>query len=152
MATVSHVESPFNSTTGYGQTSPRCDDVPGGMMAAMLDTAVKNISSSDVWEALSMPAGAVVTEVGIGVITAEGGTITVDVGITGGATDGFLDGVSLNATAGICHNSLNAATAADTHSAGYYFASADTIDVLFNNAMDAGKFVIWCKYFLTNLN
>ena len=77
---------------------------------------------------------------------------TADVGFTGDGPDGFLDGVNLNSTAGTTYNSLNAATAADTYSGGRYQAAEDTIDVKFVNAMDAGKYVVWCKFFKTNLN
>jgi len=152
MATVSNVESPFNSSSGYGMTSPRTDDVPGGVMAAMIDCSVQNMGAGDIWEAMTIPAGSVIVEVGISIITAEGGTATADVGFTGDGPDGFLDGVNLDSTAGITYNSLNAATGADTYSGGRYQAAEDTLDVLFVNAMDAGKYVVFCKYILTNLN
>ena len=136
MATVSNVESPFNSSSGYGYTSPRTDDVPGGVMAAMIDCSVQNMGAGDIWEAL----------------TAEGGTATVDIGFTGDSPDGFIDGADLNAAVGITYNSLNAATGADAFSGGRYQAAEDTLDVKFVNAMDAGKYVVFCKYILTNLN
>ncbi len=142
MATVSYSDSKLKSK---GQL-----DVPHGFMAAVYDSASTgdgNLAADDVWEALNIPAGSVVTEVGVAIITAEGGTATVDVGITGVSADGFLDGVNLNAAAGICYHSVNAASAADTHSSGRYFSTADTIDLLFKNAMDAGKYMVWCRYF-----
>ena len=136
MATVSNVESPFNSSSGYGMTSPRTDDVPGGVMAAMIDCSVQNMGAGDIWEAITIPAGAVI----------------VEVGISGDSPDGFIDGADLNAAVGITYNSLNAATGADAFSGGRYQAAEDTLDVKFVNAMDAGKYVVFCKYILTNLN
>lgn len=144
MATVSYSDKKTMADGGV--------DIPLGFMAAVIDTTSGgdgNVSSSDIWEALSIPADAVVTECGLAVLTAEGGTATVDVGLTGSGPDGFLDGVSINAAAGTCFNSLNAATGADTHSGGHYFSSADTIDVLFNNACDAAKIMVWCRFFIS---
>jgi len=142
MATVSYSDSYLKSK---GQL-----DVPQGFLCAVYDSASTgdgNLGSGDIWEALSIPAGAVVTEVGLSVMTAEGGAATVDVGTTGGTADGFLDGADINVTAGITYNSLNAATGADTFSGGYYFSSADTIDVKTTAACDAAKIMVWCRYF-----
>jgi hypothetical protein len=142
MATVSYADSYLKSLGVL--------DVPQGFMCSVYDSLSAgdgNLSAADIWEALSIPAGSVVTEVGIAILTAEGGTATADVGLTGVSADGFLDGVNLNAAAGICYNSLNTSAAADTYSSGHYFSSADTIDVLFNNAMDAGKYMVWCRLF-----
>ena len=142
MATTSYSDSYLKSK---GQL-----DVPQGFLCSVYDSASTgdgNLDAADIWEALTIPAGSVVTEVGMAILTAEGGTATADVGLTGVSADGFLDGVNLNAAAGICYHSVNAATGADTYSSGHYFSSSDTIDVLFNNAMDAGKYMVWCRYF-----
>lgn len=152
MATVSHKEGPFDSSSGFGNTSPQTDALPGGLMAAMIDCSVQNMSAGDIFEAITIPADSIVVEVGVSILVAEGGTATADVGFTGDGPDGFLDGVDLNAAVGITYNSLNAATGADTYSGGRYQASEDTLDIKFVNAMDAGKYVVWCKFFKTNLN
>ena len=110
------------------------------------------MGAGDILEAIKIPADSIVVEVGISILVAEGGTATADIGFTGDGPDGFLDGVDLNAAVGITYNNLNAATGADTYSGGRYQASEDTIDVKFVNAMDAGKYVVWCKFFKTNLN
>ena len=152
MATVSHKEGPFDSSSGYGMTSPQTDAMPGGVMAAMIDCSVQNMGAGDILEAITIPAGSIVVEVGVSILVAEGGTATADVGFTGDGPDGFLDGVNLNDSAGITYNSLNAATGADSYSGGRYQAAEDTLDIKFVNAMDTGKYVIWCKFFKTNLN
>jgi len=142
MATVSYADSYLKSLGVL--------DIPQGFMCSVYDSLSAgdgNLSAADIWEALSIPAGSVVTEVGIAILTTESGTATADVGLTGVSADGFLDGVDLTAAAGICYNSLNAATGADTYSSGHYFSSADTIDVLFNNAMNEGKYMVWCRLF-----
>ncbi len=56
------------------------------------------LTSADILEVIKVPAQTLVTHVALEVTTAEGGTLTVDVG-DGDNTDGYLDGVNANATA-----------------------------------------------------
>jgi len=149
MATISNVEGPFNSSLGYGMTSPRTDDVPGGVIAAMIDTSVKNMASSDVYEAINIPAGAIVIAAGVVCLTAEGATATVDLG-DGDDPDGFIDAANVN-SAGLSSSSIQD-DGTFAYSGGRYYSSDDTIDVTAKAALDAAKFVVWCKYILTNLN
>ena len=147
MATVSHKEGPFDSSSGYGNTSPQTDAMPGGIMAAMIDTAVQNLAADDIWQAMTVPAGSIVVAVGAVILTAEGGTLTIDVG-DGDDVDGYLDGSNGN-SAGASYSSINGTTA---YSGGRYYSAEDTIDVKAINAADAAKIVVWCKFFKTNLN
>ena len=147
MATVSHKEGPFDASSGYGNTSPQTDAMPGGMMAAMIDTAVQNLAADDVWEAITVPAGSIVVAAGAVILTAEGGTLTIDLG-DGDDIDGYLDGSNGN-SAGASYSSINGTTA---YSGGRYYSSEDTIDLVAKNAADAAKIVVWCKFFKTNLN
>ena len=110
----------------------------GGYASAIIDCSVDNISDEAVWQALSFPAGTMVTEVGAVCITAEGGTLTIDVGFTGGTVDQFLDGVNMN-DVGVGYTSAAAGTP-------MYLASADTIDVLFKDAADAAKILLYARY------
>ena len=81
MATVSHKEGPFDSASGYGNTSPHTDAMPGGMMAAMIRHCCTKFSpAGDIWQAITVPAGSIVVAVGAVILTAEGGTLTIDVG------------------------------------------------------------------------
>ena len=56
------------------------------------------LTSADILEVIKVPAKTLVTHVALEVTTAEGGTLTVDVG-DGDNPDGYLDGVNANATA-----------------------------------------------------
>ena len=147
MATVSHKEGPFDSSSGFGNTSPQTDAMPGGIMAAMIDTAVQNLAADDIWQAMTVPAGSIVVAVGAVILTAEGGTLTIDVG-DGDDVDGYLDGSNGN-SAGASYSSINGTTG---YSGGRYYSAEDTIDVKAINAADAAKIVVWCKFFKTNLN
>ena len=79
------------------------------------------------------------------VLTAEGGTATADIGITGGDVDCLIDGVDLNGTAGTLTWSGSASTA-EVHSVGGATAGYTTPDggvtfsLLANNALDTGIF------------
>ena len=89
------------------------------------------LTSADVLEVIKVPAQTLVTHVALEVTTAEGGTLTVDVG-DGDNTDGYLDGVNANATAAYL-----TVAGTDAYEAGKYYTAADTIDIVLNNAADA---------------
>ena len=52
-----------------------------GIIENQMDFSATNVAASDVVEALSIPAGTLVTYVGIEVTTVEGGTLTFVVGM-----------------------------------------------------------------------
>ena len=62
--------------------------MPPGVKAAMIDCSVQNMGAGDILEAIKIPAGSIIVEVGISILVAEGGTATADVGFTG---DGQMD-------------------------------------------------------------
>lgn len=113
-----------------------------------------NIGDEDTVLALDVAEGDFVLLVALEVLTAEGGTLTIDVG-DGDDPDGYLDGVNANATAGTRYVSYQTYTVdvtnadlelPDTLSAGIlgivggkYYAAADTIDMLYKDAADAAK-------------
>ena len=93
-------------------------------------------AQNDVLQVLDIPAETIVMEAGIEVLTALSANVTLDLGITGGDVDIFVDG-DTNATG------FSAATATARH-----VASADTLDVLvLSAAAAAGKirvFAVLC--------
>ena len=89
------------------------------------------LTATDVLEVIKVPADTLVTNVILNVTTAEGGTLTIDVG-DGDDPDGFLDGVNANATAAYLPVAGTAA-----YEQGKYYTAADTIDVTTVNAADA---------------
>ena len=135
-------------TTGDGYELP--NNASGQLFAlkCRIDTATTNVTSGNVAKAFIIPADTVVREVILIVRTAEGGTLTVDVGDYLIATDaavtadGYLDGVNCNATAGTAYNSLSSD---DTYGGGggtngygkVYTSRNSYIGVLFNNTADA---------------
>jgi len=92
-----------------------------------------------------VPEGHMHVSTVVEVLTAEGGTCTADIGITGGDVDCLIDGVDLNGTAGTLTWSGSASTA-EVHSVGGATAGYTTPDggvtfsILMNNAADAAKF------------
>ena len=89
------------------------------------------LAAADVLEVIKVPANTLVTHVALNVTTAEGGTLTVDVG-DGDNPDGYLDGVNANATAAYL-----TVAGTDAFEAGKFYTAADTIDIVLNNAADA---------------
>ena len=89
------------------------------------------LTSADILEVIRVPANTLVTNVALNVTTAEGGTLTIDVG-DGDNPDGYLDGVNGNATAAYL-----TVAGTDAFEAGKFYTAADTIDVKINNAADA---------------
>jgi hypothetical protein len=88
------------------------------------------LGAADVLEVIRVPANTYVTNVALNVTTAEGGTLTVDVG-DGDNPDGYLDGVNANATAAYL-----TVAGTDAYESGKFYTAADTIDVVTVNAAD----------------
>ena len=90
-------------------------------------------AQNDVLRAMDIPAETVIMEAGIEVLTACSGSVTLDLGITGGDVDIYTDG-DTNATG------YSTLTATARHVA----AAADTLDVLvLSAASSAGKIRVW---------
>ena len=89
------------------------------------------LTSGDILEVIRVPANTLVTNVALNVTTAEGGTLTVDVG-DGSNDDGYIDGVNANATAAYI-----TVAGTDAYEQGRFYTAADNIDVKLNNAADA---------------
>ena len=89
--------------------------------------------NGDVLQVLDIPAETLIMEAGIEVITALSSSATMDLGITGGDVDIYVDGDG-NATG----------YAALTATARHVSASADTLDILIGGAdSSAGKIRVW---------
>ena len=90
-------------------------------------------SNGDVINALDIPAETLIMEAGIEVITALSSSATMDLGITGGDVDRYVDG-DTNATG----------YATLTATARVVVATADTLDILTAGAdSSAGKVRVW---------
>ena len=89
------------------------------------------LAATDVLEVIRVPANTLVTHVALNVTTAEGGTLTIDVG-DGTDPDGYLDGVNANTAAAYITDGGSAAALGH----GKFYTAADTIDVTTVNAAD----------------
>lgn len=101
------------------------------LIEQVIDFSVNNASATDVLEVIPVPAMTSVLQVGWEVITAEGGTATIDIG------DGDDDDYWKSAA------DANDATVMDVSGTAHHYATADTIDITCNNDMDAAKVRIW---------
>ena len=90
-------------------------------------------AQNDVLQVLDIPAETLIMQAGLEVITACSSSFTMDLGITGGDVDNFVDG-DANATG---YSVL-------TNTANLVVASADTLDILTAGAASsAGKVRVW---------
>jgi hypothetical protein len=108
------------------------------IVAARSAAGATALTSTDVLQVISLPAKTLVLAVGADVTTAEGATLTLDVG-DGSDTDGWLDGINANSATSYC--SIAPAltegtpnTLVPAYGQGKYYTAADTIDVLINNS------------------
>lgn len=97
------------------------------------DCSETNLVAGDTYQALHIPANTLITDVVVEVVTAEGGTGTIDVG-DGADPDGWCDGTNVN--------SATTTLGAGALKAGKVYPSVDTLDVLVNNALDAAVFKV----------
>ena len=114
-----------------------------------IDTATTNVASGEVVKLMTIPSETAILAVWANVTTAEGGTLTIDVGDYTTSTDaaidadGFLDGVNGNSVAISQSRTITLTegtpnTIAPAYYAGKgYTAAGAYLGVLFNNAADA---------------
>lgn len=102
---------------------------------------IAGLVATDTIEALYLPAGSQVLFAGLQVVEPIGGTVsvaTVDLGITGGDVDAFVDGFDLKAAAAGAY--ATPASAAITPAT--FFASAGAVSILMatqTGAISSGK-------------
>ena len=111
------------------------------IIAARSAAGATALAASDVLEVIPVPAGTLVSNVGMSVTTAAGVTSTIAIG-DGSAAAGYLAATSANAT-GISGGVpvLSAGAFAPTLSGGKVYAAADTIDVTIGTAVPAAAVV-----------
>jgi hypothetical protein len=104
-----------------------------------VDFSATSRLQNDVLQLFAIPAKTQVNKVQYDVTTAEGGTLTFDIG-DGSDVDGFIDGANGNAvgsgvnTLALTEGAPNTVTG---YSNGKYYSAADTIDLLVLNDADA---------------
>ena len=127
----------YNRTGAGGTTGHPANGRTPYLVENTIDISAINSSSGtangDVVNALDIPAETLIMEAGIEVITALSSSATMDLGITGGDVDRYVDG-DTNATG---YSTLTA-------TARVVVASADTLDILTGGAdSSAGKVRVW---------
>ena len=127
----------YNVTGAGGTTGHPSNGRTPYLVENTIDISAINSSSGtangDVVNALDIPAETLIMEAGIEVITALSSSATMDLGITGGDVDRYVDG-DTNATG----------YATLTATARVVVATADTLDILTAGAdSSAGKVRVW---------
>jgi hypothetical protein len=127
----------FDVTGKGGTTGHPANGRTPYLVENTIDVSAVNSSAGttngDILQALDIPAETLIMEAGIEVITALSSSATMDLGITGGDVDRYVDG-DTNATG----------YATLTATARVVVASADTLDILTAGAdSSAGKVRVW---------
>ena len=107
------------------------------------------ISSGDVIQAIDVPAGFIAHGSCLYTVTPEGAAETVDIGIAGG--DELQDGASDNNSAGTATLTLVGDDWGPDNLTGYFFSSADTIDITYKNDTTTADLVLYVWGILLNL-
>lgn len=121
---------------------------PAVMLKKTMDCAADTKSANQVDNLFDVYPGDVVLNVSAQVETAEGGTLTFDVG-DGGDVDGYIDGANGNSAAWntelfsaagtVATNSTAVAVTFTGYTGTKIYTTTDTIDVKWLNAADAAK-------------
>jgi hypothetical protein len=121
------------------------------VLEGRFDFSATNVGSAETTALFDVKADHVVMGMSVKVVTAEGGTATVDIGITGDDVDRFIDGADINAAADTFYKSGDASTKEVVIAeGGHHFITAGVIDLLANNALDAA--VIDVKAYMIDLS
>ena len=131
----------YNVTAAGGTTGHPANGRTPYLVENTIDVSAVNSDSGtadgDILQCLDIPAETLIMEAGIEVITALSSSVTLDLGITGGDVDRYVDG-DTNATG----------FSAPTATARTIVASADTLDIkVLDAASSAGKirvFAVLC--------
>ena len=121
------------------------------IIAARAAAGATALAASDVLEVIPVPAGTLVSNVGMQVTTAAGVTSTIAIG-DGSAAAGYLAATSANSTGfsgGV--PVLSSGAFAPTLSGGKVYAAADTIDITIGTAVPAAA-VVRIFALLTDIN
>jgi hypothetical protein len=127
----------YNKTGVGGTTGHPSNGRTPYLVENTIDIAAINSAAGtadgDVVQCLDIPAETLIMQAGVEVLTALSGSVTIDLGITGGDVDNFVDG-DTNATG---YSVLTA-------TANQVIASADTLDALLAGAASTvGKIRVW---------
>lgn len=105
--------------------------------------AAAKIAAGDTIEAIRLPADFIVMQGAIKMVTAEGGTATLDVGVGGG--DELFDGANINSAAGTIILTLLGDDWGSATLYGYDLEAADTLDCTYVNDTDAADFYLYVR-------
>jgi len=116
-----------------------------------IDTATTNVADSAILKLMDVPADTYIEDIVVEVRTAEGGTLTLDIGDYLIATeaavdaDGYFDGLNGNSAAvSTVRAQLAEDTTAIAYAEGKFYSSHNSfIGILFNDAADAAIFDVY---------
>ncbi len=112
-----------------------------------MDFSDTNITTSDTAIVFEVKAKQLLLGMTVEVITVEGGTATIDIGLTGGDVDKFIDGADINVAAALYHSGIASTPEVMIAAGGHMFATADNIDLKPLNDLDTAIIDV-CAWFV----
>jgi hypothetical protein len=138
----------FNLTKGNSAALSGKDSGFAARPMVELDFAKTPYGAADVLQVFNVPAGTLVRHVAYEVVTAEGATLTFDIG-DGDAAAGYISNANGNSAGARGVNTLALTEATPNtvtgYSGGKFYSAADTIDITLDHAVDAGKIRVWAE-------
>lgn len=114
----------FDKTGVGGTTGHPSNGRTPYLVENTIDVDTFNPASGDIIQALDIPAETLIMQAGIEVITALSSSVTMDLGITGGDVDNFVDGFDADGADALAYAPTAAAYAP------VLVPAADTLDIL----------------------
>lgn len=123
-----------------------------------IDFSKTNAASSDLLKLFKIPKGVWLLNSMITVITPEGGTATVDLGVhaddatpTAVDADGLQDGTNINATAGtsVCPRAMGDTLTGGSTVNGYLTTANQLVTMTVNNALDTAVIDVYVRVWWT---
>ena len=113
--------------------------------------ASTGFAANDILEVFWVPKGTLVKGCGLYVITGEGATATIHAGVTsstethdlGGDIDGWFQSADIETAAAVDGTADNDGYGTDNYPAGVLYVTNGSIDIEFNNAIDAAIILFW---------
>lgn len=134
----------FDLTTKQGEQPSF--NTPGLLhFEKVVDFSSQNLAAGDTAQLFDLPAGILVIAAIVDVITVEGGTATVDLGVTGVDVNKYIDGANINSTTTVVSGDAATPEPIALQNNGSYLATAETVSLLANNALNAAKIRVIIK-------
>lgn len=104
--------------------------------------AANNMVNLDTMKIFDLLAGFHIFLVEVETLTAQGAAATIDIGVTGGTADGYINGADINTVGVVSAGDAGTAESVAMETSGLRLAAAETVSILANNTLDAAVIIV----------